>query len=215
MHAFLDDSGDAGMKFETGSTRYLVMAACIFRNPADIEEAARVIRACRDDLGRGPRWEFKHAKSSADTRDAFFAAIRPLKFDARAIIIDKERLYSEALTTRPKFLQNYAIKMMLTHTRETVRDAKLVIDGKDSKAFRMKNATYFRNEINRAVPGTIRAVSCEDSVQNPLIQLADMVAGAVHRHYRQDRDANPAHIAEIRRRAKFPNGGLWEFTATK
>ena len=199
------------MKFESGSTRFLVMSACVFDDPADIEAAAAVIRTCRRGLNRGERWEFKHAKTSDDIKDEFFKAIRPLRFRIRAIVIDKQKLYSEQLVSAPKYLQNYAIKELLTHTLGSVVNAKLVIDGRDSKAFRLQNATYFRNEINRAAPNTIRAVTGEDSLRNPLIQLADMTAGAIHRAQRGDRACNPQHLASLKARFKYPGGDLWLF----
>jgi hypothetical protein len=211
MHVFLDDSGDAGMKFESGSTRFLIMSACVFDEPSEIERAAKAINECRESLGRSARWEFKHAKTSDDVKDEFFRVIRPLKFRIRAIVIDKQQLYSTQLKTAPKYLQNFAIKELLTHTLGTVKNAKLVIDGRDTKAFRLTNATYFRNEINRVAPDTIRAVTGEDSHRNALIQLADMTAGAIHRSRRGDRECNPEHMASLKPRFKYPGGSLWLF----
>jgi hypothetical protein len=211
VHAFLDDSGDPGMKLSTGSSRHLVMAACIFRDPEDIEKAATTIRACRDAIPRGERWEFKHARTSSSMKQTFFEAIRPLRFDVRAIVIDKNELYSAPLMSRRGYLQNYAIKQLLAHTAGTLRDAKLVIDGNDSKAFKVSAGPYFLREVNAAVPGTLRKVSCEDSVRNPLIQLADMIAGTIFRHFERPEKAIPLHYAQILGHARYPNGGIWEF----
>ena len=163
-------------------------------------------------MGRGERWEFKFAKTSNDTKDAFFAATKLLNYDVRAIIIDKQMLRSDALMHRPGFMQNYAIKQMFSNTLNTVQNATLVIDGRDSRAFRMKSASYFLREVNEKAPGTLAKVSFDDSLRNPLVQLADMTAGAIRRHYESPEKANPLHFAMIRGRSRYPRGSLWEFT---
>lgn len=211
MHAFLDDSGDPGMKFASGSTRFLVMAACIFREAADIEEAAAAIFECRSRINRGERWEFKHAKTSDGMKDDFFAATKLLNYDVRAIVIDKHRIYSQALSNRPRYLQNFAIKQIFINTLGTVQNANLVIDGRDSRAFRLTSGGYFLREINENAPGTLRKVSFDDSVRNPLIQLADMTAGAIRRHFERPDACNPLHFAMIKGRTRYPRGSLWEF----
>lgn len=204
------------MKFDKGSTRYLVLAACIFREPTHMEEAAAAIKACHASLGRGPRWEFKHMSTSNDIKDVFFACTKMLTYDVRAIVIDKQRLYSDNLIGRPGYMQNYAIKEIFVNTLGTVRDAKLVIDGRDSRAFRLKASGYFLREVNERAPGTLRAVAFDDSVRNPLIQLADMTAGAIRRHYEHPEKSNQLHFAMIKgRTSRYPSGSLWEFTSPK
>jgi hypothetical protein len=210
VHVFIDDSGDAGMKFDRGSSRHLVMAACIFSDADEIERTAETIRNLRTQLGRGERWEFKYSKTSVGMKDAFFGAVAPHRFWVRAIIIDKQILYSSHLASVPRHLQNYAIKQLLTHTYGTVTDAKLVIDGGDRRTFGASDLSYLRREINQQCPGTIRKAVCEESDRNMLIQLADMVAGAVHRNAKQAGSA-AAHMRVISQKAAPPKGSLWRF----
>jgi hypothetical protein len=211
VHVFLDDSGDPGVKFGRGSTQHLVMAACVFRSAQAMEFASHSIRLCREQIGRGERWEFKYSKTSNTMKAEFFAAVRDLDFDVRAIVIDKQRLYSQTLTTVPKYLQNFAIKQLLTHSFGTIQDAKLVIDGRDSRAFRVGSGAYFRREVNEECPGTLRAVACEDSSRNMLIQLADMIAGAIHRNQREDRADATDHMRAFSSKLRYPRGSLWFF----
>jgi hypothetical protein len=201
------------MKLDQGSTRYLVLAACVFTDPEHIEEAAEAIKACRERLGRSPRSEFKHMSTSDRVKDEFFACTKTLKYHVRAIVLDKRRLHSDALINKPGYMQNYAIKEIFANTVGTVRDAKLVIDGRDSRAFRLKSANYFLREVNERAPGTLRKVEYDDSVRNPLIQLADMTAGAIRRHFEHPEKASPLHFAMIKGRTRYPKGSLWEFTA--
>lgn len=200
------------MKFGKGSTQFLVLAACIFREPEHMEEASRAILSCRDELGRGTRSEFKHMNTSDGVKDAFFACTRRLTYDVRAIVIDKTRLHSEALATKPGYMQNYAIRQIFVNTLGTVRDAKLVIDGVDKRAFGLSASGYFLREVNNQVPGTIAKVTFDDSARNPLIQLADMTAGAIRRHFEKPERSNPLHFAMIKGRTRYPRGSLWEYT---
>lgn len=61
MWVYIDDSGDGGLKFETGSTSHLVMAACIFREPLEIAKLARRIHECSDKNRHAS--EFKYSKT--------------------------------------------------------------------------------------------------------------------------------------------------------
>lgn len=213
MHVFLDDSGDAGMKLTQGSSTFLVMAACVFTEPEHMEKASAAIRALRGSLGRGERWEFKFSKTSRDMRDQFFALVPRMTFSLRAIIIDKRRLTSEHLREVPDDLKAYAVRQLLSHTLDTVTEAKLVIDGQDRTAFGGASESYFRRKINEQSPGTLRKVAFEDSARNQLIQLADMAAGAVHRFARLGDQEALAYMRVLRPKARFPRGSLWDFTA--
>jgi hypothetical protein len=146
-------------------------------------------------------------------KDRFFQATKLLQYDVRAIVIDKRRLHSDALLNKPGYMQNYAIKEIFINTLGTVKNATLVIDGRDSRAFRLKSASYFLREVNEKAPGTLAKVSFDDSVRNPLIQLADMTAGAIRRHYEHPEKSNPLHFAMIKGRTRYPRGSLWDFTA--
>jgi hypothetical protein len=130
----------------------------------------------------------------------------------RAIIVDKTLVTSSHLRAAPPHLKNYAIRQLLTHTFGTVREAKLVIDGKDSKAFGITESRYFMREVNQATPGTLRKVAHADSRANVLIQLADMVAGAIHRSERTDRRESASHMRVVLAKARQPHGSIWRLT---
>jgi hypothetical protein len=96
-----------------------------------------------------------------------------------------------------------------------VKNATLVIDGRDSRAFQLKSSGYFLREVNEKAPGTLKKVSFTDSVRNPLIQLADMTAGAIRRHYEHPEKSRQLHFAMIKGRTRYPRGSLWDFTSEK
>lgn len=209
MHIFIDDSGDGGFKFESGSSSHLVMAACVFRDPVEIQKLSARMAGCAQK--NGLRNEFKYTKTKERAKDCFFACTQDVRYNIRAISIDKSLIYSGKLRSSPSALKSYAIRQLLSKGFGTIKDAKVVIDGQDTKAFGIPDEAYLMDMANRSHPGTLRKVSYEDSRRNVGIQLADMVAGAIHRGVRTHKPADPKHLRIIKHRTWYPLGTLWEF----
>ncbi|MDN3443752.1 DUF3800 domain-containing protein [Microbacterium sp. APC 3901] len=209
MHVYLDDSGDGGFKFGQGSTSHLVMAACVFRDPAHITAAAELIEECSRH-NRQTR-EFKYSKTKDRVKDCFFRCIAPASFDVRAIIIDKRTIYSDHLRDNPSALKSFAIRMLMTKNHGYIRQAKLFIDGQDTRAFGMQDSAYLLRMVNRESPGTLTDVRHVDSSASRPIQLADMIAGAINRRVRTDRPSSAAHLGTFVRRTYQPHGTYWHF----
>jgi hypothetical protein len=60
----------------------------------------------------------------------------------------------------------------------------VVIDSSGDRAFKKQFKTYLRAHLDK---GCCRSFELKDSKHDPLLQLADMCAGAVARSYRTDR----------------------------
>lgn len=186
------------------------MAACLFSHPEDIEQAAECIRSCRDKNRQ--RREFKYSKTRDGIKDCFFECTATSRHSVRTIVIDKELLRSAHLRAHPSDLKSYAIKQLLTHGDGYIRDAKIVIDGQDSKPFGMSDLQYFTQNVNRASVGAVRSVEFVDSKNSLPIQLADMTAGAIHRSVRTDEKHDARHFEQIRHRTWRNSGGsFWRF----
>lgn len=217
LHIFIDDSGDGGFKFDRGSSSHLVMAACIFRDPQHIEHLKACIDACAEKNRQAN--EFKYSKTKDRVKDCFFECTKASVFDIRAIVIDKSKIYSEKLRSEPAALKSYAIRMLLSRGFGTIYDAKVVIDGQDTKGFGMSDSTYVMNMANSGQDHPIiSSVSFGDSKRNRGLQLADMVAGSINRNYRTDRphdNKKSSHFQLIKPRTYYPNGTVWEFTRNK
>jgi len=185
------------------------MAACVFREPADIEALKSRMTACAHMNGH--RVEFKYSKTKERLKDCFFACTSDVNYSIRAISVDKSKLYSAKLRESPSALKSYAIRMLLSRGFGTIRDAKVIIDGQDTKAFGIADTAYLMRMANSERPGTIREVSFADSKQNVGIQLADMVAGAIQKGVRTHKPSDPKHLSIIRPRSYQPRGTLWHF----
>lgn len=189
----------------------MIMAACLFFAPEAIESTADLIRECRDKNRQ--RREFKYSKTRDGIKTCFFECVTPGRYAVRTIVIDKTRIHSEHLRANPSNFKSHAIYQLLTHHDGSIQDAKIVVDGQDSKPFGMSDLRYFRENVNRRAPGTVRTVEFVDSKVSLPVQLADMTAGAVHRFVRDDDKHDPKHFESFRSRTWRANGGsLWRFS---
>lgn len=210
MHVFIDDSGCGGMKLDSGSSRHLVMAAAVFRDPKQIE----ILKARGEELQQrfGKAGEFKYNKTSKKMRNQYFEIIKDVEFAIRAIYFDKTRLTSDHLKSSASALKSFAIRQLLSHTFGQVRNAKIVVDGEDLRAFDIEDREYLMGMSNRAQAGTVHSVKFDDSRRNVGLQLADMIAGASHRHLRRENEHSSKHFSTFAHRTHQPAGSFWNYT---
>lgn len=212
VHIFIDDSGDGGFKFESGSSSHLVMAACVFPDSAEVQTLQARMAECAHKNGH--KVEFKYSKTKERLKDCFFACTAPVKYNVRAISVDKSKIYSQKLRESPSALKSYAIRLLLSKGFGRIRNAKVVIDGQDTKAFGIADTAYLMRMANADRPGTIREVAFADSKRNVGIQLADMVAGAIQKGVRTHKEPDYKHFGIVRPRSYQPEGTLWHFPGT-
>jgi hypothetical protein len=86
MHVYIDESGDTGFKFKTGSSRYFAIALLLVDDPIPLHQAVHDFRL---RLRKPEEHEFKFVHTPHELRQAFFHAIQPCRYDVRAIVVDK------------------------------------------------------------------------------------------------------------------------------
>jgi hypothetical protein len=177
----IDESGDAGFKLARGSTQHFIVAMVIFDDFKEAERASDIIEAARTTLRI--RTEFKFNKCSGQVKDGFFAMVAPCKFTVRAIVVDKAKIYSENLREHKEMFYNFFVKSLLQHDHNALIGARVKIDGSGDREFKRELAAYLKRE---STGGKIVSVKFVESHRDNLIQLADMVAGAIARSYRID-----------------------------
>lgn len=176
---FIDESGDPGFKVEKGSSPVFVLAMVIFSSPNDALTAQKTIKHLQGRARIKPEWKF--AKSSNQARDIFFEGLSDLNFTCRSIVIRKELIYSINLKSNPRGFYQFFARLMCSHDGGILNDARIVIDGSGDREFRKQMQSYMRKELP---PGTMKKLTFKDSAKDPLVQLADMCAGAIARSYR-------------------------------
>lgn len=210
MYVFVDDSGDAGFKVGQGSSEHLVIACCVFEKAEDAEAASHAIRSLRQELKWHPNQEFKFSKTREEIRIRFLQLCIPLNFFVRAIVIDKKIITSTNLRTDRVSFYNYAIQEVLTNSFGTIQNAKVRVDGKGSRDYVKAAGKYFKDQANQK-SSVIAKVKFVDSKGDQLIQLADMMAGAIRKSYDTGHNRQQLYLQATRPFAKRPSSDIWHF----
>jgi len=181
MNAYVDESGCLGMKIGSGSSASFTVVTTIFSEKSQVTACYDKIELLKVKLRIGK--EFRFSKCSHEQRIRFLMEMRQFDFNYFGISIDKAQI---AGFSRP-FLHLAVLSSFAQHASE-ISDAKVVIDKTGSSSFRKMMARKLKNDLNgqfeRTVISRVRSV---ESHKNNLLQLADMVCGAVARTFNPDR----------------------------
>lgn len=182
MLVFIDDSGDPGFEIGRGSTRYFVVVLIIFDDELEAEKAAVAIKQLRRTLRFPDDVEFKFNKSSRRVREQFLRTAAQYDFKIRCAVIDKEAISRREFHESKQSFYSYAIQQTINHS-PTILDANIKIDGGGDRVFRKQFLSSLRKQLNTEQRRVIKRCRLVDSRGNVLIQLADMIAGAIRRSY--------------------------------
>jgi hypothetical protein len=183
MLVFIDESGCPGFKIARGSDPIFAVGMVIFEDTAAATVTGERIKRLHSELGHKP--EFKFSNCSFDVRDRFFAAIVQHRFTVRALVAEKDVIYSEHLRTHVDAFYSFFVKELMKHDAGLLLGAKVRIDGSGGREFKRSLNSYLRRELG----DRIRDVRMVDSQCDPLMQLADMCIGAIARAHRDRPDA--------------------------
>lgn len=197
MLVFMDESGDAGLKVVQGSSPYFVIALVVFLDEEETTALEQRIQLLRRELHLNPRFEFKFNKCKRELRLAFLNAVAPYDFFYYGIVINKSGLYGEGFKVKESFYK-YATQLLFLNAREHLEKARIHIDSSGDRDFRRQITGYLKRKINQEKQH-IAHVSFLNSANNGLIQLADMVAGAINRGQGAKADA-AIYLKAIRHR---------------
>lgn len=179
MLVYVDEAGDTGFKFADNSSRYFVVALVVFAGQEQADSTSQQIDALRHEL-RTPNLEFHFAKNKRSTRQAFLSKMRQAEFTAFALVVDKQKLSPANLPDRAAFYLEIC-GVAFKKASYLFREADIYFDEGGGKKFQKKLASHLRREINKSGEGRIGKVKTLKSAGSSLIQLADIVCGAVFR----------------------------------
>jgi hypothetical protein len=95
---------------------------------------------------------------------------------------------------------------VLKHNQGKIKKAKLKFDKRGEKAIRDQLRVYLSKQLNSKKQKVFTDLKFEDSRQNTLIQLADMIAGSIFASYSK----NANKYLEILRESKRIDD-IWSF----
>lgn len=179
MLVFIDESGDTGLKFNKGSSKYFVITLTTFEDNEEALGCDQRIELLKKELKMPEGFEFKFNRLRKNQRIKFFEAVLPYSFFYFGIVINKSKLYGEGFKIKESFYK-YTCSLVFENAKPRLKDSVIVIDGSGSREFKRQLKTYLRKKVGS---GIIKKVKIQSSHSNNLLQLADMIAGAVHRSF--------------------------------
>jgi len=197
-----DESGDVSFAFDKGASRYFVVAAIGTPEPDALRDA---LAEWRDKLELAANYEFgfNAMASSRKLRQKVFARLAQLDFEAWAVVADKTTLPDTfKLMRRLDFYLYFITELIQLIPVEQREGATLILDEFGAAA---KLPVELRRFMKvRGIPRHFNRVVAKRSKSEPLIQIADLVAGAIlRRDSRGEAEAYDAIESKLQRVLDF------------
>lgn len=183
MLCFVDESGDPGLKTDIGSSKYFTVALVLFEDNEEAIACDKRINKLRSDLNLAVDYEFRFSKISERRKIEFFNSVLPFNFFYLAVTINKSALYGEGFKYKNSFYK-YTCSLVFENAKAYLDNATVIFDGSGSRKFKFELQQYLKKKINEKGMLKIKKVKLQDSHKNNLIQLADMVCGAIGYSYK-------------------------------
>lgn len=174
-----DEAGDASFKFEKGASRYFVIVVIATQYPDDLRALLAGVRE-KAHLSQGFDFHF-NSLASAKLRNLLFDALEKADFEAWGMIVDK------TIIPEPVVLFASGLDFYLYCVSELIRqipaekrtEGILILD-------EFGYPEHTRDELKRImrvrkIKHGFRRISMRRSQSESLIQVADLVAGAILR----------------------------------
>jgi len=180
-----DEAGDVSFRFDRGATRYFVIAIIGTGQPDTLREALRQLRR---QYNLPSRYEFSfHDTTSTRLRTALWKILPQLDFRIWAVIADKERLSDAFLVMHPRGLYVFFVTEAIRLVPEPEREGSvLLLDEFDRSGKTL--AEVKRTLKLRCIRRGFKKIHARRSRSEDLVQIADLVAGAVLRRYTKGDD---------------------------
>ncbi len=178
MLAFIDESGDAGMKLDSGSSPYFCILAAIFKDDFSADACDRAIDLLRRETGKPSSYEFHFSRCPTSMRQSFLRCVAHEQFSYHAFVLDKAKLFAPRFKNS-KDLYEFAVSIVCENASDILKNAKVVIDRNGNREFLQRLQSTLKARLNGDGLRVVRKVVMQDSKANNLVQLADMACGAV------------------------------------
>ena len=197
-----DESGDVSFKFEKGASRYFVVAAIGTTQPQPLRQ---VLADLRQSESLPANYEFSfNGLASGRLRRRVFAALAKADFEAWAVIADKTALPDVfRLMKRLDFYLYFVTELLQSIPAQRREGATLILDEYGAEGrLPIELRRYMKA---RNIPRHFQRVLVKRSQSEPLIQVADLVAGAIlRRDTHGQAEAYDAVEGKFKRIAEYP-----------
>lgn len=213
MLAFVDESGDPGMKLERGSSRLFAVGIVTFDDRAEAEACDERISKLRGELSLARNYEFHFARNSKRVRREFLGAVSHFQFQYHVFALEKAHVNSPGFQHKDS-LYKWTARTAFENAKPFLVEATVTLDKCGDRQFRDQFAAYLRQRINpKSGERHIAKVKLQDSHANNLLQLADYVvgvgAGALQGHTEETDLRRRFLVDRERSQVRWPKRQTW------
>ncbi len=185
MLVFVDESGDTG--FKGGASGQFTLTLIIFTEDKEAEATSRAIDKLRDTLRLAQNTEFHFNKSTNNHRKMFLQAVSGFEFSVISVIVNKAKLVSEGVSNKETFYK-FVCTLAIGEAKDYLVEANVTLDSSGDSNFKRQITKHLKQQANEVGSSVqrIKKAGMKPSHSDNLLQLADMVCGAVARAHSLD-----------------------------
>jgi hypothetical protein len=173
---YIDESGTPDV--ENLKPRFFVVAAIVVESRRELAGFEDRFRSAAQAIKRPLDHELRSAGLSLKKRARVLRELSLLDFQWAAVAFDKARLTRTGFSS-PKRFYRFALQFLIGDLLMTAWQADLVIDENSTKAFQAETERHIREQNSGLPVQRLGKIKFSDSSKARLVQLADLVAGAV------------------------------------
>ncbi|BAM06252.1 DUF3800 domain-containing protein [Leptospirillum ferrooxidans] len=191
MLAFVDETGDTGLKTDRGSSLYFTVALVLFEEHSEAESCDQRINQLRAELNLPSTYEFHFQSNSDRIRRKFLEATASYNFQYLGFSLNKSspNLWGPGFQVKSS-LYKFTCGTVFENSKPYLSDTIVVIDACGSDTFQCELAKYLKRKITDPDHRLIKKVKMQSSKSNNLLQLVDYVAGVINRKVQNKKDAS-------------------------
>jgi hypothetical protein len=189
--AFGDEAGETGFRSQRGSSIHFVVALVLVNEPKPLRD---FMEQMRHQFRLPKTTELKFNRTSNTNRRAFFASLPSHGFVVRALAVDKRTLPAAfKKMDKQRFYTFFVSDLLRRIPADELDQANIVLDEFGNPKTTILGLKRALRHGQHCV--SFRQIIAHRSRSEPLLQLADMVAGAILRFVSREEDTFYAHIA--------------------
>jgi len=173
-----DESGDVSTSFGKGASRNFVLTMIATQRPDELRKDLEAVRM-NSNLPRNYEFKF-HSLTSARLRQDVFIVLQHMDFSIWAVIADKTCLpTSFQKMSRTDFYLYFVSELLSNIPTAVLENSTLILDEFGSPITIRRGLKKMLR--SRGVSAGFKKLTIARSRSEPLIQIADLVAGAILR----------------------------------
>ncbi|MCK9267051.1 DUF3800 domain-containing protein [bacterium] len=191
LNAYIDESGTNVLEFDKQGTSYLYICVAILIEQKNVSIAEEKMKSLSEKLNNGSEIKSNKVGTNHTRRKLFLETIQDIPFTYFALIVNKNNIYKDSGLKYKKTYYKYISRLLYNKIVSDNYNINIIADEMGSEEYINSVQKYFND---RKFPDLFTQVSykMKNSKDEPLIQLADLVAGSLTYCFDENKDLSYA-----------------------